>query len=110
MFARRCDDRFFAAQCDFGQSVGRSCVAGRRLPLFAVHNLVVAPHGEGSVTPAMPPRAPIILVVGSPLGAAVFVNQRLPVGDRDLVVIRMNFAKSEETMAVAAIIDERGLQ
>jgi hypothetical protein len=41
---------------------------------------------------------------------AFFVDQRLPIGDRDLVVIRMNFAESEEAVAVAAVIDERGLQ
>ena len=78
--------------------------------LFAAHDLVVAPRGEGSVTPAMPPRAPVILVVGGALGAAVFVDQRLPVGDRDLVVVRMDFAEGEEAVAVAAVIDERGLQ
>ncbi len=58
----------------------------------------------------MPPRAAIVLVVGGALRAAFFVDQRLPVGDRDLVVIRMNFAESEEAVAVAAVIDESGLQ
>src|SRR4029078_1050503 len=37
-------------------------------------------------------------------------NQRLPVGDRDLVVVRMNFREGEETVAVAAIVHKRRLQ
>ncbi len=52
----------------------------------------------------------IVLVVGGALRPAFFVDQRLPIGDRDLVVIRMNFAESEEAVAVAAVIDKSGLQ
>ena len=37
-------------------------------------------------------------------------QQPLPVRDRDLVIIRMNFAKGEETVPVAAIFDKRRLQ
>ncbi len=58
----------------------------------------------------MAPRAAVGFVLGGALGALFFVDQRLPVGDRDLVVIRMDFAESEEAVAVAAIIDESRLQ
>ena len=37
-------------------------------------------------------------------------QQRLAVGSRDLVVIRMNLAEGEEAVPVAAVIDECGLQ
>jgi hypothetical protein len=37
-------------------------------------------------------------------------DQRLPVGDRDLVIVGMDFAESEKAMPVAAVIDEAGLQ
>jgi hypothetical protein len=44
------------------------------------------------------------------MGALLFGDQRLPVGDRDLVVVRMDFAEGQETVAVAAVVDERRLQ
>ena len=37
-------------------------------------------------------------------------QQRLTVGDRDLVVVGMDFAERQETVAVAAIFDEGGLK
>ena len=37
-------------------------------------------------------------------------EQRLAVGDRDLIVVGMDLAEGEETVAVAAIVDEGGLQ
>src|SRR6267142_4402294 len=43
-------------------------------------------------------------------GAFFLFDQRLPVGDRDLVVVRVDFTKRQETMAVAAIVDKGGLQ
>ena len=44
------------------------------------------------------------------LGALVLSDQRLPVGDRNLIIVRMDFAEGEKAVAVAAVIDERGLQ
>ena len=44
------------------------------------------------------------------MGALVGFDQRLTVGDRDLIVVRMDFAECQEAMAVAAIFDERRLQ
>ena len=58
----------------------------------------------------MPPRAPIDLVVGGALRAFFLFDQGLPIGDRDLIVIRVNFAEGEEAVAIAAVIDESGLQ
>ena len=43
-------------------------------------------------------------------GARVGVDQRLPVGDRDLVIVRMDFGERQEAVAVAAVLDEGRLQ
>ena len=59
---------------------------------------------------AMSPRTPIDLVVGGALRALFLVDQGLPVGDRDLVIVGMDFAEREETVTIAAVIDEGGLQ
>jgi hypothetical protein len=40
----------------------------------------------------------------------LFLDQRLTVGDRDLVVIRVDFGEGQETVAVAAIFHEGRLQ
>ena len=56
------------------------------------------------------PGAVVGLGVGGTLGALVLGDQRLPVGDRDLIIVGMNFAEGEEAVAIAAVIDERGLQ
>src|ERR1700719_1526777 len=45
-----------------------------------------------------------------PRSALLLVDQRLPVGDRDLIVIGVNFAEGEKAMAVAAIVHESCLQ
>ncbi len=58
----------------------------------------------------MPPRAAVDLVVGGALRALILVDQRLPVGDRNLVIVRMDFGKRQKAVAVAAVIDKGGLQ
>jgi hypothetical protein len=42
--------------------------------------------------------------------AVDFGHQAFAVGDRDLVVVGMDFAEREKTVAIAAVIDESGLQ
>jgi hypothetical protein len=50
------------------------------------------------------------LFLGLAMGLLLGLDQRLPVGDRDLVVVGMDFAEGEEAVAVAAIFDEGGLE
>jgi hypothetical protein len=52
-----------------------------------------------------------VLVIGlrGARRALFFGDQRLPVGDRNLVVVRMNFAEGEKAVPVAAVVDEAGL-
>ena len=54
--------------------------------------------------------AVLVLLLGLAMGALVGFDQRLTVGDRDLVVVGMDFAEGEEAVPVAAIFDEGGLQ
>jgi hypothetical protein len=44
------------------------------------------------------------------MGTLIGFDQRLTIGNGDLIVIGMNFAEGEEAVAVAAIFDEGGLQ
>jgi hypothetical protein len=50
------------------------------------------------------------LFLGFAVGAFVGFDQRLTVGDRDLIVVGMDFAEGKEAVAVAAIFDESRLQ
>ena len=54
--------------------------------------------------------AALVLVFLVARGLGVGFEQRLPVGDGDLVVIGVDFAEGEESVPVAAIFDEGGLQ
>ena len=62
------------------------------------------------VAATVPARAPVDLVISGALGALLFVDQRLAVGDRDLIVVGVDFAERQEAVAIAAVVDERGLQ
>jgi hypothetical protein len=44
------------------------------------------------------------------MGAFVRLDQRLAIGDRDLIIVRVDFAEGQKAMAVAAIFNEGGLQ
>ena len=48
----------------------------------------------------------LVLFLGLAMGALVGLDQGLTVGDRDLVIVGMDFAEGEEAVAVAAIFDE----
>nr|WP_283816633.1 hypothetical protein [Bradyrhizobium diazoefficiens] len=55
-------------------------------------------------------RAVLALFLGLAMGLFFGLDQRLPVGDRDLVVVGMDFAEGEEAVAVATIFNESGLE
>jgi hypothetical protein len=54
--------------------------------------------------------AVLALFLGFAMGLFFGLDQRLPVGDRDLVIVGMDFAEGEEAVAVTAIFDESGLE
>ena len=49
-------------------------------------------------------------LVGFAIGTGVFGQQRFAVGDRNLVIVGMDFAESQKAVAVAAIFDEGRLK
>src|SRR6185437_16214475 len=51
----------------------------------------------------------VFLLIRRFLGGAVGIERRLTVGDRDAVIIGVDFAEGEEAMAITAIFDERRL-
>ncbi|MDF0581088.1 hypothetical protein [Bradyrhizobium yuanmingense] len=55
-------------------------------------------------------RAVLALFLGLAMGLFLGLDQRLPVCDRDLVVVGMDFAEGEKAVAIAAILDEGGLE
>ncbi|WP_346657333.1 hypothetical protein [Bradyrhizobium monzae] len=55
-------------------------------------------------------RAVLALFLGFAMGLFFGLDQRLPVGHRDLVVVGMDFAEGQEAVAVAAIFNESGLE
>ena len=81
-------DRRFIFDCGFvGRlRLGVFVLLGR----FPVQHLIPAPRLRRAAIAAMPARTPIpiVLIFGGALGAALFVDQGLPVGDRDLIVVR----------------------
>jgi len=64
----------------------------------------------GAAAAAAMAGAVLALFLSFAVGAFVGFDQRLTVGDRDLVVIGVDFAEGQEAVAVAAIFDEGGLQ
>ena len=87
----------------------RLLVTGQRLAADHVARALGA-----AVVIAVAPAAPAGAVVGVGIGGAVVAfflgQQRLPVGDRDLIVVGMDFRERQEAVAVAAVIDEGRLQ
>ena len=47
---------------------------------------------------------------GLAMGALIGFDQRLPIGNRDLIIVGMDFAEGEEAVTVSAIFDEGRLQ
>ena len=79
------------------------------LDRFALH--LVADAVAGALPARVPASGAMVgLGLGRALRALVLGDQRLPVGDRDLVVVGMDFAEGKKAVAIAAVVDEGGLQ
>src|SRR6478735_388639 len=68
-----------------------------------------------AVACALPARVPapgamVGLGLGRALRALVLGDQCLPVGDRNLIVVGMDFTEGKKAVAIAAVVDEGGLQ
>ena len=54
--------------------------------------------------------APVGLGFLGSVGGGFLVEQRLPVRNRDRVVVRVDFVEGQEAVAIAAVVDERCLE
>jgi hypothetical protein len=50
------------------------------------------------------------LLLGLAMGAFVRLDQRLAIGDRNLIIVRMDFAEGQKAVTVATVLDEGRLQ
>nr|WP_283805684.1 hypothetical protein [Bradyrhizobium liaoningense] len=93
---------------------GLGCGIGADLESFddvAAHALAMtAAAGVAVARTAAAVRAVLALFLGLAMGLFLGLDQRLPVGDRNLIIVGMDFAEGEEAVAIAAIFDEGGLE
>ena len=85
---------------------------GQLMPVLPLGRLVGILRGSGFGTPSAamaPAAAGLFLRLAFDCGLG-FADQRFAIGDRDPVVVGMDFAERQEAMAVSAILDETGLQ
>src|SRR6516164_256125 len=61
---------------------------------------------SGASAASARPWTAVNFLSGSALGALFFGDQSLPVGDRDLVIVGMDFTEGKKTMPVAAVVDK----
>ena len=85
------------------QLLRREFVGGRYG--FAV-DVLVAAVGRAVTRSAPSAGAAIRLRLGVAMGALLLVDQRLPIGNGDLIVVGMDFAEGEEAVAITAVVDE----
>ncbi|WP_283813182.1 hypothetical protein [Bradyrhizobium ivorense] len=83
---------------------------GGSLDHLALDAVAVATAAGVAMAGAAAMTAVLVLFLGLAMRALVGLDQRLTVGDRDLIVVGMNFAERQEAVAIAAIFDEGGLQ
>ncbi|WP_275451369.1 MULTISPECIES: hypothetical protein [Bradyrhizobium] len=77
---------------------------------LALNALAMAAAAGIAMARAAAMAAVLVLFLGFAMGTLVGFDQRLTVGDRDLVVVGMDFAEGQEAVPVAAILDEGSLQ
>ena len=77
---------------------------------LALDSVPVAAAARIAVARTTAVGAVFAFLFGFAMGALVGLDQRLTVGDRDLIVVGVDFAEREKAVAVAAIFDEGGLQ
>jgi hypothetical protein len=86
-------------------------IEGRAFDYVALHAFAAAAAARIAVPRALAAAGTVVgFFLGFAVRALVGLDQRLTVGDRDLVIIGMDFAEGQEAVAVAAVFDEGGLQ
>ena len=104
----------FGEAC-FGLILDDDRRSARIVEELARHSLVGARTLLGALVLAAARTAPAtmrnaLFLVGLLMGAALFLEQRLSIGDGDLIVVRVNFGEGQKAVTVSAIVDEGGLK
>jgi hypothetical protein len=92
------------------RQVGLDVVRAGCLDDAALDAVAIAAAARIAVARAAAVGAVFGLFFGFAMGAFVRLDQRLPIGDRNLIIVRMDFAEGQKAVAVAAIFNEGGLQ
>src|SRR5258707_2428064 len=100
---------FFPALSLIGLSGQRRIGAGV-LDDLALDALAIAAAARAAVARTAAIGAVFALLLGLPMGAFIRFDQGLTIGDRNLIIIGMNFAEGQKAVAVAAVLDEGRLQ
>ena len=85
-------------------------IRARSLDHAALHAVALAATACVAVARAAAVGTIFGFFLGLAMGALIGFDQRLTIGDRDLIIVGMYFAEGQEAMAVAAIFDEGRLQ
>jgi len=88
----------------------RRRLKARVLDDLALDALAIAATTRGAVARTPPVGTIFGFFLGLAVGALVGFDQRLTVGNRNLIIVRMNFAEGQKAVAVAAILDKGRLQ
>lgn len=83
---------------------------GRAFDNFALHALAAVTASRTAMAGPAAAGAVFRFFLGLAVRALVGLDQGLTIGNRDLIVVRMNFAEGEKAMTIAAVFDEGGLQ
>jgi hypothetical protein len=92
------------------RQVGRRVVRACSFDHAALDAVAIAAAARIAVARAAAVGAVFGFFFSFAVGAFVRLDQRLAIGDRDLIIVRMDFAEGQKAVAVAAIFDESGLQ
>src|SRR5690242_10196078 len=76
----------------------------------ALDALAIAAATRIAVTRTTAVGAIFALFFSFAMGALVGFDQRLTIGNRDLIVVRMNFTEGEKAVAITAVLDEGRLK
>jgi len=88
--------------------ISREFLSGERL---ALHDIGILTLSGGALDPMVVRSGAIFSIsVGCAMIVFFLRNQRLPIGDGDLVIVRMDFRKRQKAVAIAAVVDESRLQ
>src|SRR5258707_3096846 len=99
---------FFPALSLIGLS-GQRRIGARVLDDLALDALAIAAAARAAVARTAAIVAGFALLLGLPMGAFIRFDQGLTIGDRNLIIVGMNFAEGQKAVAVAAVVDEDGL-